>query len=103
MVAIVSIPSRSAMARIEGWVRIVYAVDSLRWIRRLRDVLCLATRPRWMVEVFPILMTNMLWQRPLLRGADVIVTADIRDFPKGAMRCLGLAVMSPDELLLRLL
>ncbi|MCL1837964.1 MAG: PIN domain-containing protein [Propionibacteriaceae bacterium] len=36
-------------------------------------------------------------------GAAVIVTANIRDFPKPLLAELGLAVMSPDELLLELL
>lgn len=35
--------------------------------------------------------------------ADVIVTANVRDFPKAVMAGLGLLVMSPDELLLGLL
>jgi len=36
-------------------------------------------------------------------GVEIIVTANIRDFPTTLMNTLGLIVMSPDELLLKLL
>jgi len=36
-------------------------------------------------------------------GADVVVTANVRDFPKELMAGFGLTVMSPDDLLLSLL
>lgn len=35
-------------------------------------------------------------------GASVIVTANIRDFPKAVMASLGMSVLSPDDFLLRL-
>ncbi len=52
---------------------------------------------------FPIQMTDTCWQQRILARADVIVTANLRDFPEEIVGAFGIEAQHPDEFILNLL